>query len=96
MQKHHRSKEYHGQNVERMFQFCRRLHMEPNQRLLPEIMDTRIKKFIVRQNGLGGKTLIHGKVNGKKGRGRNPIRFLDHIKTITSLPITTCNNKKNK
>jgi hypothetical protein len=64
------------------------LQIQTRERLLSKIQRGIIKFFghIIRQDGLE-KLVIHGKVDGKRKRGRSLSRYIDQIAGLTGLSI---------
>jgi hypothetical protein len=58
---------------------------------LAVVCKQRILRFfghIIRRDGLSlEKMMIEGKIEGKRSRGRTPMRWIDQIKTITGYPL---------
>lgn len=64
------------------------LKLEPKDHLLSTVQRQILKFFghIVRSDGIK-KLVIQGKVDGKRSRGRSPMRFIDQVKSFTNLPM---------
>lgn len=64
------------------------LNIEPRDRLLPSIQRRMLKFFghVLRRDGME-KLTIQGMVDGKRTRGRSPVRYIDQIKTITNMSV---------
>lgn len=64
------------------------LQITDNERLLPTIQRRILKFFghVIRRDSIE-KLIIQGKVEGRRKRGRSPVRFMDQIKTLTNLSV---------
>lgn len=66
----------------------RELKIQLNERLLSSIQRRMLKFFghVLRRDGME-KLTIQGKVEGKRSRGRSPVRYIDHIKNLTHMSV---------
>ncbi|KAL4083848.1 hypothetical protein QTP88_029164 [Uroleucon formosanum] len=65
------------------------LNIQPQDRLLMTIQSQILKFFghVMRRDGIE-KDIIQGKNEGKRSRGRPPIRYIDQIKNLTQMSIS--------
>jgi len=67
--------------------------LAPSRRFLPEIQRCKLKYcgHIVRAENLS-TTILHGRINGSRSRGRPKRRWTDDVKNWSGLPIAECIN----